>query len=149
MKKIVLRYNRCALVTVFFNPNFVSIYKKNTLGTWLISKKNNFFCLNQLATSDPLGRNLITAQNGLEKRKNLYLIELGLYEKDTSTSISNSPVFLHTALDSLKAKLILATQSKLLFRSDDLKLRAEGLSFQISFVPNGSKTFGTLFPYYR
>ena len=69
MKKIVLRYNRCTLVTVFFNPNFVSIYKENTLGTWLISKKNNFFCLNQLATSDPLGRNLITAQNGLKKKE--------------------------------------------------------------------------------
>ena len=77
MKKIVLRYNRCTVVTVLFNPNFVSTYKEDTLGTRLISKKNIYFCLNQLATSDPLGRNLITAQNGLKKRKNLYLIELG------------------------------------------------------------------------
>ena len=48
-----------------------------------------------------------------------------------------------------KADLILATQSTLLFESNYLKLTAEGFSFQISFVPNASKTFGIFFPYYR
>ena len=38
-----------------------------------------------------------------------------------------------------KAELILATQSKLLFKSIYLKLAAEGLCFQISFVRNASK----------
>ena len=53
---------------------------------------------------------------------------------DTSTSISDFTIFLHTVLNLLK--LILATQSKLLFESNYLKLTAEGLSFQTSFVPN-------------
>ena len=48
-----------------------------------------------------------------------------------------------------KANLILATQSKLLFKSNYLKSTVEDLSFQILFVPNASKTFGTLFPHYR
>ena len=45
-----------------------------------------------------------------------------------------------------KANLILATQSKLLLESNYLKSIVEGLSFQISVVPNASKTFGTLIP---
>ena len=48
-----------------------------------------------------------------------------------------------------KAYLTLATQSKFSFNSSDLKSTADSLSFEISFVPNESKTFGTLFPYYR
>ena len=48
-----------------------------------------------------------------------------------------------------QSRLVLATQSKLLLESNYLKSTAEGLSFQISFVPNASKTFGTLFPYCR
>ena len=56
---------------------------------------------------------------------------------DTSTSISNFAVFQHTFPPSLnKADLILATQSKLLFESNYLKLTAKVLSFQTSFVPN-------------
>ena len=67
---------------------------------------------------------------------------------DTSMSVLNSAVFLHTILDPLnKADLILATQSNLLPESSYLKSTAEGLSFQISVVLNASKTFCTLFPY--
>ena len=44
------------------------------------------------------------------------------------------------------ADLILVTQSKPLFECNYLKSTAEGLSFQISFVPSARKTFGTLFP---
>ena len=67
---------------------------------------------------------------------------------DTSTSISNPAIFLHTVLDLLnKADLILATQSKLVFEFSSLKLTAEGLSFPISVVPDVSKAFHTLFPH--
>ena len=44
-----------------------------------------------------------------------------------------------------KAELTLATQSG----SNYLKSTAEGPSFQILVVPNASKTFDTLFPYYH
>ena len=60
---------------------------------------------------------------------------------DTSTSISNFAVFQHTFPPSLnKADLILATQSKLLFESNYLKLTAEDLSFQTSFVSNATNS---------
>ena len=48
-----------------------------------------------------------------------------------------------------KLRCFSATQSKFLFESNYLKSTAEGLSFQISFVPNTSKTFVTFFPYCR
>ena len=69
---------------------------------------------------------------------------------DISTSISNSTVFyILFSTPFKKADLILVTQSKLLFESNYLKSTAEGLSFKILIVTNASKTFGTLFPYYR
>ena len=43
-----------------------------------------------------------------------------------------------------KAGLILVTQSKLLLESNYLKSTAEGLSFQISFVPNAGETWLSL-----
>ena len=52
MKKFVLHYSRCTVVTRFFNLDFVRIQTEGTLGTRLLSKKvfflsekSNFFCL--------------------------------------------------------------------------------------------------------
>ena len=39
MKKFALHYNRCTVVTRYFNVNFVPFKKKVSLGTMLISKK--------------------------------------------------------------------------------------------------------------
>ena len=64
-----------------------------------------------------------------------HLVYILVAVSDTSMSIPNSAVFLHTVLDPLnKADLILATQSKLFFESNQLKSTAERLSFQMSFV---------------
>ena len=77
MKKIVLHCNRCTFVTRIFNLNFVRIYKEGSLGTRLINKKKIFFPEPaKFSRSDRLGGNFPAVQNGLEKRKNLYLIKL-------------------------------------------------------------------------
>ena len=41
MKKFALHYNRCTVVTRYFNVNFVPFKKEVTLGTMLIRKKKN------------------------------------------------------------------------------------------------------------
>ena len=67
----------------------------------------------------------------------------------TSTSISNSAVFLHTVLDPLKQSRLDFSNAKQTFvRIQLFEIDCGGLSFQIKFVPNASKHFGTLFPYY-
>ena len=68
-------YNRCNAVTRFLNL-FFSVYKKKVAlkrgceRIFFLSEQANF------SVSDRLGRNFPTVQNGLEKRKNLYLIKL-------------------------------------------------------------------------
>ena len=48
-----------------------------------------------------------------------------------------------------KASLGSATQKNFLFGSNYLKSTVEGFFFQVLVVPNASKTFGALFPFYR
>ena len=78
IKKFVLHCNRCTVVSRFFNLNFIGICKEDTLGTRLRSKKKFLSEPANFSASDRLRRNFSTVENGLEKRKNLSLIELVL-----------------------------------------------------------------------
>ena len=69
MKKFVLHFNRCTVEHGFFTL-ILSVYKRKVPLCPFFSEQTNF------STSDRLGRNFPTVQNGPEKRKNLYLIKL-------------------------------------------------------------------------
>ena len=64
---------------------------------------------------------------------------------DTSTSVSNSPVSLHTVLDPFKHSSLDFTNPKQTFVQIQLLATDYGKSlFSGLFVPKASKTFGTL-----
>ena len=66
---------------------------------------------------------------------------------DTTTSISKSAVFLQTVLDPLKQSRRDFSNTKQIFvRIQLLEIDYGRSLFSDSFVPNASKTFGTLFP---
>lgn len=68
-----------------------------------------------------------------------YLVYIITIVCGTSLSITYSTDLIHATLDRFKkAGLILVAQIKLLFQSNYLKSTVEGLSIQISVVPNAS-----------
>ena len=68
---------------------------------------------------------------------------------DTSTSISNSPVSLHTALDPFKQSRLDFSNPKQTFVQIQLLETDYGkYLFSDLLVPKASKTFGALFLYY-
>ena len=77
MKKFVLHYSRCTVVTRF-KSRFCWYIKGGYPWNKVTKQKGCFFCLKRLFffASDRLGRNFSTAQNSPEKRKNLYSIKL-------------------------------------------------------------------------
>ena len=69
---------------------------------------------------------------------------------DTSTPISNSAVFQHTVLDPLKQSRFDFSNPKQTFvQIQLLEIDYGRFVFSDSFVPDASKTSGTLFPHYR
>ena len=69
MKKFVFRSSRCTVVTQFFNQDF-DPWNEVAKQKIFLSKQANFYCFR------PTWKNFSTVQNGLEKRKNFYLIKL-------------------------------------------------------------------------
>ena len=95
MKNFVLHCNRCTVVTGLFNLNFVHIWKEGTLGTRLISEEVFFVWASKFFCSRPTWEKFPTVQNGLGKRRSLYLIKLVSKRKWTIRKGHTSLLFFH------------------------------------------------------